>query len=142
MDRRSFLSLAALAIAGQAVERVFPFRVFSIPAIIPAVPKEVFEYAESIKAKMELLTGVPPTIRALKVHVYSADRKVNRGSFMASMSEGKIIGDIPTGTQPGDILVLEPTGRLSRIHDIGANAHRLFKSGQPRTGCYLSLARS
>lgn len=31
MNRRNFLSLAALAIAGKAAERVFPFRVYSIP---------------------------------------------------------------------------------------------------------------
>lgn len=31
MNRRNFLQLAALAIAGQAAERVFPFRVYSIP---------------------------------------------------------------------------------------------------------------
>ncbi|HEV7674372.1 MAG TPA: hypothetical protein VGQ12_07570 [Candidatus Angelobacter sp.] len=31
MNRRNFLQLAALAVAGQAAERVFPFRVYSIP---------------------------------------------------------------------------------------------------------------
>lgn len=36
MNRRNFLQLAALAIAGQAAERVFPFRVYSIPKNIVA----------------------------------------------------------------------------------------------------------
>jgi hypothetical protein len=38
MNRRNFLQLATLAIAGQAVERVFPFRVYSIPKKITVVP--------------------------------------------------------------------------------------------------------
>lgn len=36
MNRRNFLQLAALSIAGQAAERVFPFRVYSIPETICA----------------------------------------------------------------------------------------------------------
>ncbi len=38
MNRRNFLSLAALAIAGKAAERVFPFRVYSIPKEIVVAP--------------------------------------------------------------------------------------------------------
>lgn len=38
MDRRNFLQLACLAVAGKAVERTFPFRVYSIPKEI-VVPK-------------------------------------------------------------------------------------------------------
>ncbi len=38
MNRRSFLNLAALAIAGKAAERVFPFRVYSIPKEIVIAP--------------------------------------------------------------------------------------------------------
>lgn len=36
MNRRNFLQFATLAIAGQAAERVFPFRVYSIPKTICA----------------------------------------------------------------------------------------------------------
>jgi hypothetical protein len=39
MDRRNFLQLAALAVAGQAAERVWPFRVYSIPKKIVVASK-------------------------------------------------------------------------------------------------------
>ena len=42
MDRRNFLQLAALAVAGQAAERVFPFRVYSIPKKIMVVSTAPF----------------------------------------------------------------------------------------------------
>lgn len=41
MNRRNFLQFAALAIAGQAAERVWPFRVYSIPKKIVAPEKIV-----------------------------------------------------------------------------------------------------
>lgn len=37
MNRRNFLQLAALVIAGKSAERVFPFRVYSIPKEIVVV---------------------------------------------------------------------------------------------------------
>lgn len=38
MERRNFLQLAALALAGQAAQRVWPFRVYSIPKKIVVAP--------------------------------------------------------------------------------------------------------
>lgn len=54
MNRRNFLQLAALAIAGQAAERVFPFRVYSIPKKI-------------VSAQLPLYTGnlCSPSTRVL-----------------------------------------------------------------------------
>ena len=65
MNRRNFLSLAALAIAGKAAERVFPFRVYSIPKRIVA-PRWLgidwgFE-SSTTAVTMQMLVGTPPAL--------------------------------------------------------------------------------
>jgi len=47
MDRRSFLALASLAVAAKAAERVWPFRVYSIP-------KKIEVYDATLLAQMNI----------------------------------------------------------------------------------------
>jgi hypothetical protein len=54
VNRRNFLSLAALAVAGEAAVRVWPFRVFSIPKEIVA-PKEILTPQELLDEYMDRL---------------------------------------------------------------------------------------
>lgn len=68
MNRRNFLSLAALAIAGKAAERVFPFRVYSIPKeIVIAAELPPYPWIEwSTLAPSPLQNGRIVNIRAPK----------------------------------------------------------------------------
>lgn len=138
MNRRDFLSLAALAIAGKAAERVFPFRVYSIPKKIV-----VAKWDQSMMTPPSSFQIPPEMLNATLVHIYSSDFKTERGAFLARLSDGKVIGDVPEGTQPGDVLVLEATSpSRRRILNIGANCHRPFKPGHPRSGVFLDLDRA
>jgi hypothetical protein len=86
MDRRNFLQLAALALAGKAAERVWPFRVYSIPKTFAVVPPLV------------------------TMNIYSPDFKVMRGSFLASKNLSKHSWDVlkskyTAAIIPGDVIV-------------------------------------
>lgn len=141
MDRRNFLSLACLVVAGKAVERTFPFRVYSIPKEIVVAKFDVFRellrYQSAVAMEMSL-NGV-----GLMLDVYSPNSPdfVKRGSFLASISEGRVTGDIPAGTKPGDLVVSDAYGAVG-ITDIESWALVNRKASDPRTGVFLNLARS
>jgi hypothetical protein len=137
MNRRNFLSLAALAIAGKAAERVWPFRVYSIP-------KEI------VVAKWDQSLMTPPSsfeipsefVKAMRLHVYSADLKVHRGSFLATVKDCTVLGMIPEGITVGDVLVPEVKAPSRRVDDILAHAFHPNIDPDKRTGIFLNLARS
>jgi|SRR6478609_435765 len=134
MDRRNFLSLAALALAGKAAERAWPFRVYSIPKeIVVAKPEDVLTGN---------LLSLAPTVAAMRLHVYSADLKVHRGSFLATVKDCTVLGMIPEGITVGDVLVPEVKAPSRRVDDILAHAFHPNIDPDKRTGIFLNLARS
>lgn len=69
MNRRNFLSLAALAVAGQAAERVFPFRVYSIPEKIAIAPDNFMpSFLWFPREFSKLSEFVAPELDWLKLH--------------------------------------------------------------------------
>lgn len=143
MDRRNFLQLAALALAGKAAERVWPFRVYSIPKeIVVAKPVDgalTIEMLRTAQKQIMERLGDPEeiTIRATRVHVYSPDGKEERGSFLASIEGGKVLGRIPDGIIAGDILV--PEFLLPKLH---LDNKIDFFCSDSRTGRFINLERA
>lgn len=83
MNRRNFLSLAALALAGKAAERVFPFRVDSIPKEIIVAPSITLHLAGEEFYRRHLphfLGGEPPSLYGIPYYAtedYSGHQFMN-----------------------------------------------------------------
>lgn len=126
MDRRNFLQLAALALAGQAAERVWPFRVYSIPKEIVIAKSEYLtsETSEKFTDAFRVL----PVVGA----IYRPD-----GSPVGHVKITSVNGKVLTCSsgvvrcKPGDLLFLEKEMYPATLH-----------KADPRTGTFLNLARS
>jgi hypothetical protein len=144
MDRRNFLSLAALSLAGKAAERVFPFRVYSIP-------KKIF-----IPKDMQILGGEIPTIFggvSEAAYTYPIGPSVELSRFQSLPVVSTILG--PDGSPKGYVKIESVNGKKLTcssgvVHckpgDLIVLEDKLYPSEyrktDPRTGTFLNLARS
>jgi hypothetical protein len=102
MDRRSFLQGVALLFAAEAAERVFPFRVFSIPKKIGGT----FSLGQ-----LREMAGLPNDGWPVQMEVYSPDFNIHRGSFIVTVDGNYRPIDLPAGIMRGDYLVKAQTWR-------------------------------
>lgn len=96
MNRRNFLSLAALAVAGQAAQRVWPFRVYSIPKEIVLTPHPFDPH---------FLIGFDSYFRlGDTVGIYDGPIDFLRGTARVEKIQNGVItlDHVPTGCVPGD----------------------------------------
>jgi hypothetical protein len=133
MDRRNFLQLAALALAGKAAERVWPFRVYSIPKEIALVPSKLDQFLmhspEVFLPPMMLGSQILPVVST----IYGPDGSP-KGYVKIESVNGKVL-TCSSGVvhcKPGDLIVLEDKIYPSECH-----------KAEPLTGTFLQgLARS
>lgn len=122
MDRRNFLQLAALALAGKAAERVWPFRVYSIPKEIVAPSK----WDQTIVSPIFDVLPVVGTILGPDGSPKGFIKITSVNGKELTCSSGVI------HCKPGDRLVLQ---ERTYPH---VDYHKVF----PRNGELLNLARS
>lgn len=115
MDRRSFLQLATFAMAAKAAERVFPFRVYSIPKeiIIPVHSEESLGLGclDTVAAATETSISMVNSnifFPGQQVEIFSADASLFRGkAIVTGVVDGQVIIGSPVhGLVPGDLILI------------------------------------
>lgn len=88
MDRRNFLQMAALAVAGQAAERVWPFRVYSIPNKIVVRPQQSLFVLNRRSTDAGNYAITPEILRRMQSQIMAALGKDDSAPYRLPTAEG------------------------------------------------------